>query len=141
MDAAVHATTPPAARTASQHWPRAFCVTIRAASWLMRASISPTYARASDRCLERLVESSSARLGSFDARLHSLSPLAVLDRGYALVLSMRRHAHSFRQRKSAAGEQLTTRLADGSFSSRVETVTPGASGNSKPGKQGKRSTK
>ena len=31
------------------------------------------------------------------------------------------------QRKSALGDQLTTRLADGSFSSRVETVTPGAS--------------
>ena len=40
-----------------------------------------------DRCLERLIESSASRLGALDARLHSLSPLAVLDRGYALVLS------------------------------------------------------
>jgi hypothetical protein len=32
-------------------------------------------------------------------------------------------------------------MADGSFLSRVETVTPGAAGNSKPGKRGKRTTK
>ena len=40
-----------------------------------------------DRSLERLIESSASHLGALDARLHSLSPLAVLDRGYALVLS------------------------------------------------------
>ena len=40
-----------------------------------------------DRCLERLLQSSAASLNALDARLHSLSPLAVLDRGYALVLS------------------------------------------------------
>ena len=39
-----------------------------------------------DRSLERLIESSASHLGALDARLHSLSPLAVLDRGYALVL-------------------------------------------------------
>jgi len=93
-----------------------------------------------NRCVERLVESSSARLGSFDARLQSLSPLAVLDRGYALVLS----PQSTLIRSTTqigSGDQLTTRLADGSFLSRVETVTSGASGTSKPRKQGKRSTK
>src|SRR3984957_8432214 len=93
-----------------------------------------------NRCLERLVESSSARLGSFDARLQSLSPLAVLDRGYALVLSPQgtliRSAMQI-----ASGDQLTTRLADGSFLSRVETVTPGISATPKPSKRSKRSTK
>lgn len=75
------------------------------------------------RCLERLVESSAARLNSMDARLHSLSPLAVLDRGYALVLSGN-GALIRSTAQIAAGDQLTTRLADGSFVSRVEsTVT------------------
>ena len=40
-----------------------------------------------DRSLERLLQSSAASFSALDARLHSLSPLAVLDRGYALVLS------------------------------------------------------
>ena len=93
-----------------------------------------------NRSLERLVESSSARLGSFDARLHSLSPLAVLDRGYALVLSPQ-GALIRSTTQIGSGDQLTTRLADGSFSSRVETITPGASATRKPGKRGKRSTK
>jgi len=92
------------------------------------------------RCLERLVESSSARLGSFDARLQSLSPLAVLDRGYALVLSPQ-GALIRSTTQINSGNQLTTRLADGSFRSRVETVTSGASGAPKSRKQGKRSTK
>jgi exodeoxyribonuclease VII large subunit len=93
-----------------------------------------------NRCVERLVESSSARLGSFDARLHSLSPLAVLDRGYALVLSTQ--GTLIRSTKQiGSGDQLTTRLANGSFLSRVETVRPGASATPKPGKRGKSTAK
>ncbi len=75
-----------------------------------------------DRCLERLIESSAARRNSLEARLHSLSPLAVLDRGYALVLStdgslVRSTA------QIAPGDLLTTRLAGGSFLSRVESAS------------------
>ena len=92
------------------------------------------------RCVERLIESSFARLGSLNARLQSLSPLAVLDRGYALVLSPQGTLIRSTTQISS-GDQLNTRLADGSFSSRVETVTPGASGTFKPGKRGKKSTK
>ena len=40
-----------------------------------------------DRSLERTLRRTAVRIGAVDARLHSLSPLAVLDRGYALVLS------------------------------------------------------
>jgi exodeoxyribonuclease VII large subunit len=96
-----------------------------------------------DRSLERLVQSSSARLGSLDARLHSLSPLAVLDRGYALVLS----SDGALIRSTAqigSGDNLTTRLADGSFASRVESVSSGRSGAPrapKPGTRSKRSAK
>ena len=73
------------------------------------------------RSLERRLQASLASRRALDARLHSLSPLAVLDRGYALVLSnegrlVRSAAHL------APGDQLTTRLADGSFLSRVESV-------------------
>jgi exodeoxyribonuclease VII large subunit len=93
-----------------------------------------------NRCLERLVESSSARLGSFDARLHSLSPLAVLDRGYALVLSPQ-GALIRSTTQISSGDQLTTRLADGSFLSHVDTVTPSTSATPKPGKRGKKTTK
>jgi len=93
-----------------------------------------------DRSLERLIESSAARLGALDARLHSLSPLAVLDRGYALVLS----SDGALIRSTAqigTGDQLTTRLADGSFTSRVENLSSGAAQAPTTGKRGKRSAK
>lgn len=74
-----------------------------------------------DRSIERLTRVSSARLGALDARLHSLSPLAVLDRGYALVLSSD-GALIRSTAQVAKGEIVTTRLADGRFTSRVETT-------------------
>ncbi len=86
-----------------------------------------------DRSLERVIESSASRLGSLDARLHSLSPLAVLDRGYALVLA----ADNSVVRSTAqvsSGDQLTTRLADGSFTSRVESTTPRSTAKGKKSK-------
>jgi exodeoxyribonuclease VII large subunit len=99
-----------------------------------------------DRCLERLIESSAASLNALDARLHSLSPLAVLDRGYALVLSS--NGDLIRSAAQiAAGELVTTRLADGSFVSSVESTaagTPQADAKNTPtaptpGKRGKKS--
>jgi len=76
-----------------------------------------------DRSLERLIESSASRLGALDARLNSLSPLAVLDRGYALVLATD-GALIRSTTQIASGDRVTTRLADGSFLSRVETTSP-----------------
>jgi exodeoxyribonuclease VII large subunit len=76
-----------------------------------------------DRSLERLLHASGSTLSALDARLHSLSPLAVLDRGYALVLS----AEGSLVRSTARltpGECVTTRLADGVFTSRVESTAP-----------------
>jgi exodeoxyribonuclease VII large subunit len=75
------------------------------------------------RSLERLLQSSASTFGALDGRLHSLSPLAVLDRGYALVLS----ADGALIRSTSqlnAGDQLTTRLADGTFLSRMESTQP-----------------
>jgi exodeoxyribonuclease VII large subunit len=84
-----------------------------------------------DRSLERTLRRAAVRIGAVDARLHSLSPLAVLDRGYALVLSAEgaliRSTDQLTQ-----GDQLTTRLADGSFLSRVESRAPNKSPRSKP---------
>jgi exodeoxyribonuclease VII large subunit len=70
----------------------------------------------------RLIHDQRTRWQSLNARLHSLSPLAVLDRGYALVLDAEgalvksaQHLHE--------GEVVTTRLSDGTFTSRVEAAT------------------
>jgi exodeoxyribonuclease VII large subunit len=78
-----------------------------------------------ERTIERLIESFASRLSSLDARLQALSPLAVLDRGYALVLS----AEGALIRSAAqlsADDRLTTQLADGWFTSRVESIAPDA---------------
>ena len=66
---------------------------------------------------------SVARLSSLDARLHSLSPLAVLDRGYALVLTA--EGGVVRSALQVAhGDKVVTRLSDGAFISRVESAAP-----------------
>ena len=74
-----------------------------------------------ERAVERVIDSHQSRLSSLDARLHSLSPLAVLDRGYALVLS----EYGTVVRSSAeltSGQRVATRLAHGAFTSRVEGI-------------------
>jgi exodeoxyribonuclease VII large subunit len=76
-----------------------------------------------DRSLERTLRRAAFRVGAVDARLHSLSPLSVLDRGYALVLSAD-GALIRSTNQIGAGELVSTRLADGSFLSRVESTTP-----------------
>ncbi len=77
-----------------------------------------------DRSLERTHQVSLTRIHALDARLHALSPLAVLDRGYALV----QNADGVLIRsvtQVATGERVTTRLSDGAFDSRVqETIQP-----------------
>jgi exodeoxyribonuclease VII large subunit len=74
-----------------------------------------------DRSFDRALKRSAFRLGSLDARLRALSPLSVLDRGYALVFAadgaIIRSASQL-----ASGDLVTTRLAEGSFTSRVEST-------------------
>jgi len=75
------------------------------------------------RSQERLLHAYRASMSALDARLHSLSPLAVLDRGYALVLDaagglVRSTA------QVATGDTVVTRLSDGDFTSRVEATAP-----------------
>lgn len=68
----------------------------------------------------RLHEAAVIR-GGLDARLNALSPLAVLERGYALV-----HDEAGRVVRNAAGlqtgETVVTRVSRGSFKSRVESI-------------------
>ena len=74
------------------------------------------------RVTERMMEASRARLHALDAQLNSLSPLAVLDRGYALVLNAQGGlVRSVQQ--VAPGDSVRTRLSDGSFTSRVESAS------------------
>jgi len=76
-----------------------------------------------DRAAERLLHISATSLSALDARLNSLSPLAVLDRGYALVLSSE-GALIRSVAQIAPGQLVSTRLADGEFASRVESTVP-----------------
>ncbi len=87
-----------------------------------------------DRAIERLIHSSAASLSALDAQLHSLSPLAVLDRGYALVLSPE-GALIRSTTQLAPGDIVTTRLADGGFTSRIETIAPNVSAPKKKAKK------
>jgi exodeoxyribonuclease VII large subunit len=74
-----------------------------------------------DRSLERTLHRSTSRLSALDARLHALSPLAVLDRGYALVLDAQ-GALVRSTSQVARGDKVTTRISDGAFISRVESA-------------------
>ena len=74
-----------------------------------------------DRALERSLHTSQSELGALAARLHALSPLAVLDRGYALVLSAE-GALIRSVEQLAAGDKVVTRLHNGAFTSRVESA-------------------
>ena len=89
-----------------------------------------------DHSMERKLRASASTVVAFNARLHSLSPLAVLDRGYALVHSddgaLIRSAAQL-----AAGDKVVTRLADGAFISRVESAASSGS----PAKSPSKSTK
>jgi exodeoxyribonuclease VII large subunit len=75
-----------------------------------------------DRSFERILRATTARLNSLDAQLHSLSPLAVLERGYALVVGA--NGTLIRSAKQVSiGDHVTTRLGDGEFTSYVEKTT------------------
>jgi exodeoxyribonuclease VII large subunit len=74
------------------------------------------------RSLDHQLHACANLLHALDARLHSLSPMAVLSRGYALVLK----ADGCVVRSTAQltpGDSLLTRLADGTFTSRVEAAS------------------
>ncbi|WP_348262167.1 exodeoxyribonuclease VII large subunit [Telmatobacter sp. DSM 110680] len=74
-----------------------------------------------ERSLERTMRRWTARIEALDGRLRSLSPLAVLERGYALVLA-EDGAVIRSTTQVAQGDRMRTRLSDGEFSSTVDGV-------------------
>lgn len=85
-----------------------------------------------DRTVERRIDGSRSRLAAADARLRALSPLAVLERGYALVIAEKGGVVRSAAQLNA-GDRVTTRLAVGAFTSRVEITEKGAT-ESRPAK-------
>jgi exodeoxyribonuclease VII large subunit len=87
-----------------------------------RADLASLAARA-DAAMRGLLEQRRAELGRIGAQLAALSPLAILDRGYAMVQgedrSIVRSADAVR-----AGDRLTLRLARGSLAVTVDEVEP-----------------
>lgn len=81
-----------------------------------------------ERSVERTIRRASSRMDALNARLRSLSPLAVLERGYALVMSENGAlVRSVSQLEE--GERVKTRLSDGEFSSTVDKVRGKSKGN------------
>jgi exodeoxyribonuclease VII large subunit len=68
--------------------------------------------------LRRLVDAARARLNSLSAQLNHLSPLQVLQRGYAIVQDSAGHVIKDAD-ETRAGEDLRVRLAKGTLDVRV----------------------
>jgi exodeoxyribonuclease VII large subunit len=73
-----------------------------------------------DAAMRRGLEARRARLGQLGAQLAALSPLAVLDRGYAMVARAGSLVRSAAQ--VAAGDRLQVRLAQGTLDVVVEQI-------------------
>jgi exodeoxyribonuclease VII large subunit len=74
------------------------------------------------RHIRRRVQQSEHRLGAMAARLESLSPLAVLGRGYSLTRRTSDGRLVLDARELAVGQQITTRFASGEATSRVQSI-------------------
>ena len=108
---------------------RRAAATIRARRWHRRANGCRRGVIDLQRSMEHQLHTGTSALRALDARLHSLSPLAVLDRGYALVFN--EEGDLVRTAAAAKpGALLTTRVADGTFTSevksnrKIETASP-----------------
>jgi exodeoxyribonuclease VII large subunit len=73
--------------------------------------------------LENRVRSGGAALDALTRHLNALSPLSVLQRGYALIFD-ESGALVRQTAQLSAGQQITTRLADGRVVSRVTEILP-----------------
>ena len=72
------------------------------------------------RAMRYLLDRSRERLQGAAGRLESLSPLGVLQRGYSLTLRTEDEALVTDPRQLAIGDSITTKLAAGTLTSRVE---------------------
>ena len=68
--------------------------------------------------IKNLIDRKKLMLSSIHSNIKAISPLAVLDRGYAIV--MNENGEALKSSKSLkVGDVVTTRLADGGFSANV----------------------
>ncbi|HEX3727024.1 MAG TPA: exodeoxyribonuclease VII large subunit [Pirellulales bacterium] len=74
------------------------------------------------RAVDRRLETAQGRATAIAGRLESLSPLAVLARGYSLTTQLDNGRLVRSARAVQVGQQVRTRLADGGLVSRVERV-------------------
>jgi exodeoxyribonuclease VII large subunit len=77
------------------------------------------------RAIHRRLEIARSLLEARAGSLASLSPLAVLGRGYSLTSRQRDGALLRRANQVVVGEAVVTRLAEGELTSRVEAIAPG----------------
>lgn len=73
--------------------------------------------------IERILQDQRTRIGTLATQLHAISPLATLDRGYALVQSEQGEVIT-ETAGLAVGQRVTTRLSNGQFDSQVVSVEP-----------------
>jgi exodeoxyribonuclease VII large subunit len=81
------------------------------------------------RAVHRRLDQSREKVASLAARLDSLSPLAVLSRGYSVTTRLDSGEVVRNGADVAVGELITTRLLSGELVSRVERVGKGSAGN------------
>jgi exodeoxyribonuclease VII large subunit len=84
-------------------------------------------ARELSRLGARAAERRRQRVAALAGRLHALSPLATLARGYGVARDAEGRALTSVERFTA-GQAFELLLRDGSVQARVEDVTPGAGG-------------
>jgi exodeoxyribonuclease VII large subunit len=90
---------------------------------LLERQLDELQARA-QRAIERRAEIASSLLGAKAGQLESLSPLAVLGRGYSLTTRLDDGRLVRSASQLTVGDRLGTRLSDGAATSRVETIEP-----------------
>lgn len=76
-----------------------------------------------DSCVQRRLHTLEARLRLAAGKLNTVSPLATLQRGYAIVTNADGHVVTDAA-ELKNGEVIETRLSRGSLQARVEQVTP-----------------
>ncbi len=77
-----------------------------------------------ERCLRQSLQHKRERFAQAHRLLNTLNPLQTLDRGYALVTRLDNGELIHNSQQLTPGDQVKTRLADGEFIARVESIHP-----------------
>jgi exodeoxyribonuclease VII large subunit len=96
---------------------------LRARVQVQRVSLNEL-ARRAPRALSALVQTRRAQWTSLGRTLHAISPLATLDRGYAIVFDAESGAVLRSVTQTTSGQTVRARMADGEIDARVARVRP-----------------